>query len=117
MSVQIPDQFKCARIRRRIGCRAIPQWLLINANHFVDMFDSRDSTVRTGASRRAMQTSRQRVVKDIIDQGAFAATTWARHNRQCSERDLYIDLFQVVVPGAQDIDRVRKWHHRSSTRF
>jgi hypothetical protein len=77
---------------------------LIDLDHLVDQVDAFDLLVGARLVGSAVELAGERLVEDVVDQGALARAADAGNGDQPSERDLYVDVFQVVGAGAANDD-------------
>ena len=106
------NQFKDAGVSRGIGRRRVTNRLLIDADHFVDVLNPADRFVSPRNRPRAMQRPRERAVQHILDQRTLAAAAGPGDRGQCAERDLDVDIVEVVVASANDVERLAKAESR-----
>jgi hypothetical protein len=66
------------------------------------MFHPEQLIVVAGVGPAAIDFSRQRAEKDIVDQSGFAAAGNARDYGEQPQWDLDIDTFEIVMPGAHN---------------
>ena len=83
-----------------IRARRAADGRLVDANHLVDQLDAFDGLVRARFLVRAVDLPRQRAVENLVDQGGFAAAGNARHHGEQAERDVHVDVLEVVLGGA-----------------
>ena len=55
----------------------------------------------------AIQLFRQRLIEDLVDQGALSRSRHTGHAGHNSKRHINIDIFQVILPRATDFDPAR----------
>ena len=96
------DQVQGPRERGRVGTGGLPQGLLIDADHLVDLLDAADRIVGAGKGLGTMQRAGQRRVEHVFDQRTLAAAAGAGDHGKRAQRDLDVDVLQVVVAGAAD---------------
>ena len=88
--------------RGRIGTGRLAQRLLIDADHLVDLLDAADRIVRAGKGLGAVQRAGERSVKQVFHQGALAAAAGASDDRKRAQRNLNVDVLEVVVACPED---------------
>ena len=64
-----------------------------------------DLAVLAGSQLRAVQPVGDRAVQDLVDERGLARARHAGHAAEHPERELDVDLLQVVLRRAQDLDR------------
>ena len=69
------------------------------------MFEAFDGIVRAGLAFAAVQVAIERLDQDVADQRTFARAGNAGDADQRPERNLDVDVLQVVVPGAANAER------------
>ena len=65
--------------------------------------------VRARLVGRAVQLARQRAIEDLVDQRRLARAADAGDGDQHAERNLDVDVLEVVLARAFDDDRCRAW--------
>ena len=83
------------------------------------MLDALDPPVGAGISEPAVQIAAQGLDEDVVDQRAFARAGNAGDADEQAERDLDVDVLQIVVRGAADDERLpsparRRWRESRS---
>ena len=91
-------------VGRRIRSRRAADRRLIDLDHLVDQVDAFDLVVRAGLVGGAIELARQRLVEDVVDQRALARAADAGDGDQPAERNLHVDVLQVVGAGAANDD-------------
>ena len=101
---QLADEREQAGVGRRVRSRRAADRRLIDLDHLVDQVDAFDLVVRARLVGGAVELARQRLVQDVVDQRALAGSADAGDGDQPAERDLHVDVLQVVGAGALDDD-------------
>ena len=85
-----------------VGARRAADGGLVNADHFVEKVDALDGIVRAGLFVRTVDLLGQCAVEDLVDQGGFSAARNSGNDGEQAERDIGIDLFEIVLAGSAD---------------
>ena len=101
---QIADEREEARVGRRIRSRRPADRRLIDLDHLVDELDALDPIVRAGLVAGPVERARQRAIEDVVDERRLARPADAGDGRQHAERNLDVDVLQVVLARAADDD-------------
>src|SRR5690606_7312561 len=96
------NSVKGAGVRRGVGARRPADGRLVDVNDAVQVLDALDAVVGAWLFPGAVQLLRQRLVQDFVDQRALARARDARHADERAQRDVHVDVFQVVFPRAPD---------------
>jgi hypothetical protein len=99
---QLSDGSEQTGVGRRIRARRASDRTLVDVDHLVDVLDAGDPVVRSGNHPRAIEVPRQRSVQDILDQRGLARSGDSGHGDEQSERDLDVEIPQVVLAGSLD---------------
>ena len=101
---QLANQVEHAGVRGRVRRRRVAQRLLIDADDLVDLLDAADRFVCAGDGARAVERFGELVVEDVFDERALAAAADAGDGGERAERNLDVDVLEVVVAGADDVE-------------
>ncbi len=104
---QRANQVEDAGVRGRVRRRRVAERLLIDADHLVDLLDAADRFVRAGDGVRTVQCFGELVVEDVFDERTLAAAANAGDGGEGAERDLHVDVFEIVVASADDFEGCR----------
>src|SRR5207244_1532603 len=106
-------------VRRRVGARRTADRRLIDIDDLVNVLGAGNAVVGADRVRLAVflavgliialacqktVTSEQTFLQDVIDQRAFTGAADAGDGNQQAERNLDVNVFQVVLPSAEDLD-------------
>ena len=98
------DQVQGPRERGRIGTGRLTQGLLIDADHLVDLLDAEDGIVGAGKGLGTVQRAGERGVEHVFHQRTLAAAAGTGDDGKRAQRDLDVDVLEVVVAGAADFE-------------
>ena len=101
---QLADQVEHAGVGGGVRRRRVAQRLLVDADDLVDLLDAADRVVGAGDGAGAVQLSGELVVEHVFDERALAAAADAGDGGERAERDCDVDVFEVVVAGAEDAE-------------
>ena len=115
---QRADHVKDACISRRIGPWSPSDRRLVDGDDLVQVLESVDPVVVTRDSPGAIKRFGQMLVKDLVDQRALARTRNSGDNRHDPQRDLHVDILEVVDARAAHLDPAGRlsavFRHRNS---
>src|SRR4051794_5380543 len=94
------DLVEDAGVRSRVRTRCATDRRLVDVDDLVECLGAFDLLVPAGNLTRAVDLLHQRGVKDVADERALPAAAHARDCDETAERDLDVDLLQVVLAGA-----------------
>ncbi len=103
---QVADVVEEVRIRCRVGRRHAPDRTLVDGDDLIEVLQPLDGAELAGAHARVIETGRQLLVDDLIDEAGLAGAGHAGHARECAERDLHVDIFEVVFRRAEDAQEI-----------
>ena len=101
---QLANRREQARVRRRVGSRRPANRALVDVDHLVEVLESGDSLVRAGDHPRPIKMTRHRAVEDVLDERGLAAPGDAGDRDEESERNLDVEVPEVVLARALDAD-------------
>ena len=97
---KFPDGGEGAGIRGRVAPRRATDGRLVNVNDFINMLQAGNFITVTGFLPRTVEYMGQFPVKNLIDEGALTAAGYAGDTDKLAQGEAYIDVFQVILPGA-----------------
>ena len=86
----------------RIGARRAADRRLIDGDQFVEMLQPLDAIVNAGIADAAVEIAVQRFGQNVVHQRTFSRSADAGDANECAQRDFDGDIFQVVVPCADN---------------
>ena len=92
-------------VRRRVRARRAADRLLVDLDHLVEDLDPLDAGVRARLDPRAVEPVRERLEDDLVHERRLAGARDAGHADELADRELDVDLLQVVLRGALDEER------------
>ena len=111
---KLADRIEDARVSRRVRRGRVPQRLLVDDDHLVDLFESANLGVRTGRFGRTVQSLRDGPRQRVFDQRAFPRAGHARDAGEGPQRQPQIDVVQIVLPRAEQLDPASAGRHVAS---
>ena len=75
---------------------------LIDADHLVELLQPVDGSVAAGARGAALQLACECWVEDVVDEGRLACAGHARDRGEDAQRELGVDVVEVVLGRALD---------------
>ena len=106
---QLSDRREQARVRRRIRARRAADRALVDADHLVELVDARDRRERRGLKRAAVQGTRYRRVKRVVDQRRLPRSGHAGDADEQSDRQVEIRILEVVAARTADAQHFFAW--------
>src|SRR5687768_12225713 len=103
---QLADRREEPRVRRGVRARRAPDRTLVDVDDLVDVLESRDPVVQPRDDARPVEVARERLVKDVLDERRLPRAGDARDGDEQAERDLDVDVAQVVLARVVDPDRL-----------
>src|SRR4029079_10857926 len=91
-----------ADIRGRIGAAVPSNRRLVDAHDLVDVVGAFDGLVLAGQRARVDQALPQRLIENLVDEGALAGTGCSRDRHQHAERNPDVDVLEIIFTGAAD---------------
>ena len=101
---EVADEGEGPGVGGRIGARRAADRALVDGHHLVDGFRAFQGLVTARLGGRPVEPPGQGAIQDVFHQRRLARTAHARHRRDHAERDLDVDVPQVVLPGALDAE-------------
>ena len=93
-------------VRRRVGAGGAPDRRLVDLDHLVDLIDPRDLIVFTGPPRRLIELLGHAAVEHVLHQRALPRSGDAGDADELPQRDLHVDILQVVLARADHADEL-----------
>ena len=106
---QLADGSEDAGVGGRIRTRRAADGRLIDLDDLVDLLGAFDFAERAGALHRAVQLLRQRAVENVVHQRGFSRAGNAGDDGEQAERQLEIEIFQIVGFAAEHANRPCRW--------
>ena len=100
---KIPDLIKHASVSSRVGSGGTSNRRLINIDHLVQLLQSLNGFMFSWYGSCPVQISGKCLVKDFVDQRAFAGTADTGNTGHHSKRDIHIYLLQIVLCSTFDL--------------
>ena len=91
-----------AGVGGRVRPGGAPDGLLVDVDHLVEGFGAVDALVQAGRDLGLVDALHQRPVQDVVDQGGLARPRHAGDGDEAAQRDVDVDVGEVVLPGAPD---------------
>ena len=92
-------------VRRRVRARRAPDRLLVDLDHLVEDVDSLDARVRTRLDARTVEPVRECLEHDLVHERRLAGARDAGHADELADRELDVDVLEVVLRRAADEER------------
>ena len=99
--VQLADVREEIRVRRRVRARRAADRALVDLDHLVERVDPFDALVRAGPDARLREPVRERLVDDLVDERRLAGAGDAGDGDELADREVDVDVLQVVLGGAE----------------
>ena len=106
LAEQLADGVEDARIRRRIRARRAADGLLVDVDDLVDVFEALDFLVLARLALRMIEARGDALVENFVDERRLARARNARDERQRAERESDIDVLEVVLGRADDLEEL-----------
>src|SRR5207253_5805653 len=101
LTEQVADFIEDLNVSARIAARRAADRRLIDRNQLVEMLQSLDRPMRARIALALVQVAMQCLDDDVAHQRAFAAAANAGDADELAERNLDVNVFQVVVRRAE----------------
>jgi len=98
-----PDLVEDLDVRGGVAARRPADRLLVDADDLVELIEAEDRAVVPDAAGGAVVAARQRRGDHVVYEGRLARARDARHRRQHAERELHVEIREVVLAGAGDL--------------
>ena len=95
-----------ARVGGGIGARRAADGALVDVDHLVDIFQPLDAVVGHGALQRVVEVVREDGLERLVDERGLAGAGDSRDENQLSQRELHVDVLEVVARAASQSDFV-----------
>ncbi|MBA7564566.1 hypothetical protein ES708_06229 [subsurface metagenome] len=99
---KLADRSESACIGSRVAAGGTPDRRLVDIDHLVYVLNTDDIIALPRPLPRAVKELRQLLIKDIVDEGALAATGNAGDADEFAQRYMYVDILQVILPRPLD---------------
>src|SRR5258706_8723511 len=103
--VDIANGREHARVSCGIRARSAADRRLIDANYFIDVLRTHDRFVLARLFARAIKLASKCAVKNVIDQRGFTRARDSGDDRHYTQRESYIEIFEIVFLGAKNGQR------------
>ena len=100
----VADAVEYLGVGGRVAARRAADGLLVDLDHLVQVLDAGERLVRPGRLARPVDGPRQRRIEDAVHQRGLAGARDTGHRDQASERELHVDLLQVVLGRPEELD-------------
>ena len=97
---QVADQIKRACVGGRVGAGRASDGRLVDGDDLVKLFHAFDGAVFARNGSGAVQLLRQRLVENLVDQGALSRAGDSGDAGHHAQREFYVNIFQIVLRGA-----------------
>ena len=87
-----------------IGARALADGGLVEQHHAADLLGAVEPVELSDRVRRVVKELRERVVERLVHERALARARDARDDDEAIERDLDVDVLQVVLAAAGELE-------------
>ena len=87
-----------------IGARGASDGRLVDHDEAVDLSGTEDGVVRAGCFLGAVEVAGQGGAEDVVDEGGFAAAGNTGDADEAAEREMGVDVLQVVFAGPGDAE-------------
>ena len=94
---ELADVVEHPRVGGGVGAGRAPDGLLVDVDDLVEGRDPVDAPVAPGDRARAVHLLHERPVEDVVHQGALAGARHAGHGDEAPQRDLHIQVLEVVL--------------------
>ena len=101
---QVADHVEQTRVGGGVGARRAPDRRLVDGDDLVELLQAVDRAVAAGAPPGAVQAVGDGLVEDVVDERGLARPGDPGHAREHPQRYVDVDVAQVVLAGAEDLD-------------
>ena len=105
---QLADLVEQPDVGGRVGARRAADRRLVDRDDLVELLEAGDPPVHPGALPRSVQPVGDRLVEHLVDQRRLARARHPGDAAHHAERDLHVDVLEVVLRGALDLDVARR---------
>ena len=116
---QLADRVEGADVARRVGARGAADRVLVDHDHIVDQLGAGKAGELPGRLGGLAAVLQQRRVQHVLHQRRLARAGDAGDAHQPLQRDAHVDVLQVVLAGALELQPAvgtRLRHHAAGTR-
>ncbi len=104
---QRADGIERAHVARGVRTRGAADGRLVHEHDVVHVFGSGERAECAGRFGGLAQALAQRRMQDVLDQRGFPRSRDARHAHEPAQREIDVDVLQVVLGGAADAELLR----------
>ena len=109
--VDVADRVPGADVAGRVGARGLADGRLVDHDHLGHVFGAAQLAVLAGHFGRLALGLEQRGVQNVVDERGLARSRDAGHAHQPLQRDRDVDVLEVVLFGAEDLEARRRGQH------
>ena len=99
--VELADVREEVGVRRRVRARRAADRALVDLDHLVERVDALDASCAPGRVARLRELVRERLVDDLVHERRLAGAGDAGDRDELADREVDVDLLQVVLRGAE----------------
>ena len=119
LRVEMADVVEELDVGGRVRAGRAADGRLVDGDHLVEMFEPFDAVEDARIADAAVEIAEQGLGQDVVDQRALAGPGNAGHAHQHPQRNLDVDVLEIVVPCAADdellrADRTARWREPRS---
>jgi hypothetical protein len=103
---QIADICKHAGVGRRVGSGRAANRRLVDVDDFVDVFDAQNFLVLAWNVFGIVEISGQGLGQNFVHESRFAGARDAGQTDKFTQRNLEVDVFEVVFGGSDNLERL-----------
>ena len=111
LRVDVADRVPGADVARGVGARGLADGRLVDHDHLGHVLGATQFAVLAGHFGRLALGLQQRGVQNVVDERGLARSRDAGHAHQALQRDRDVDVLEVVLFGAEDLEARRGWQH------
>ncbi len=97
---EVADQVEELGVGGRVAARRAADRALVDVDDLVDVLQPLDALVPADRQVAAVQAARHGRVEDLVDERALAGPRGARDGHEQAQRELGVDVLEVVLAGA-----------------
>ena len=105
---EVADHVEQARVGGRVRARRPADRRLVDGDDLVQLLEAVHRPVGAGALAGPMQPVGDGLEEDVVDQRRLARAGDTRHAGKDTQRHVHVDVAQVVLGGADDLDVARR---------
>src|SRR3954468_1610976 len=107
---ELANRSEKSRVGRRIRSRRAADRALVDVDDLVEVLEAGDARVRARNHSGAIEMTRHRAMENVFDERRFPAARHAGHRHEQPERNLDVEVAQVVLARALDADDAIRIH-------